>query len=99
MIIHQAIYGTTPSRGHGLLSASGLATLTSAVTPHLDLPDTTPAGIVCPSYVVGFEHETHFVLARVTLDKQASRAGMVFAHAIFIPLAAIFAITDLRPLI
>ncbi len=99
MIVHQAMYGAIPKGGHGLIATSGLAELASSVTPHLDLPDTIPAGVVCPAYVTGFQHATHYVLARITLDKKAARAGMVFAHAIFISLQDIFAITNLQPLL
>ena len=100
MILHQAIYGVVESRGHGLIQASGNLPLAQAIAYKVDLPDTVPTGVECPSYLTGFLHqETHYVLARVTVDRGATRAGMVFSHAIFIPAEEIGKIADLRPLI
>ncbi len=101
MILHQATYGAHQhsSRGHGLIHASGDIQLAKAIAHKVDLPDTVPTGITCPSYLTGFLHQAHYVLARITLDSTASRGGMVFSHAIFIPIDEVGEIADLRPLV
>ena len=99
MIITQAIYGARPKGGHGLLECSGDENLARSVAQYLDLPDTIPSGIDCLSYIAGFQHETYYVLARISPDNNATRAGMVFSHALFLPLENMIQIANLNPLL
>lgn len=99
MIVSQAVYGARPKGGHGLLEFNGDENLAKAVAQYLDLPDTIPFGINCPSYIAGFQYETYYVLARISPDNNATRAGMVFSHALFLPIEDMIQIVDLNPLL
>jgi hypothetical protein len=52
----------------------------------MDLPDTAPTGVEWSPFLTGFPFADHFILARTMLDQTAPRAGMVFSHALFLPL-------------
>jgi len=95
--IEQAFYGATKG-GHSLVSASGDGMVASELTSRLDLPDTAPYGVEWSPYLSGFPHGNHYVLARTLLDQQASRAGMVFSHALIFPIEEMVRVRNLRDL-
>jgi len=88
MKVHQAYYGEIRG-GHGLLGTSGFEALARQIAPRLDLPDTAPTGVEWSPVVSGFPFQDCYVLAQMSLDTTAARAGMVFSHAFILPLEEI----------
>jgi hypothetical protein len=97
MRVEQACYGEVRS-GHGLRASSG-GTVASQLVARMDLPDTAPPGVEWSPFLSGFPFQDRYVLARTFLDPEASRAGMVFTHAIIAPLTELATTADLRPLL
>ncbi|UHH29028.1 hypothetical protein LUW10_24690 [Pseudomonas veronii] len=95
MILEQALYGEVRG-GHGLRAASGDNKLAAELTSRLDLPDTAPPGADWSPYVSGFPFRDRYVIARTFRDPNATRAGMVFSHALIAPLDEIVNISDLQ---
>ncbi|MBB5052799.1 hypothetical protein HNQ36_002773 [Afipia massiliensis] len=87
MILQRAIYGHDRG-GHAFLRGSSpeLKTTFSAITWRTDLPATAPYGVSWTAYLRGFADSGNYVLVRIAPDPSAPRAGMVFSHAVFIPL-------------
>ena len=98
MRIEQALYGESRG-GHSLLEASGNKELSSEVIQRLDLPDTAPPDVEWSPFLRGFPYRNRYLLSRTFLDTRASRGGMVFSHALIVPLDEITRISDLRPLL
>ena len=96
MRIEQALYGESRG-GHSLLEASGDNEVSSEVAQRLDLPDTTPQGVEWSPFLRGFPYRDRYLLSRTFLDTRAPRGGMVFSHALIVPLDEIARISDLRP--
>src|SRR5260370_23267205 len=95
MLIHQATYGEDRG-GHALLAKSGDESSPFAdVTWRTDLPGTAPSGVAWEPYVSGFPDHNYYVLAKTFPDPSASRGGMVFTHALFLPLADAVQLADL----
>lgn len=69
-----------------MIAASGLKDLALELTSRLDLPDTLPNGVAWSPFVTGFPVGRHYVLAKTFVDDKASRAGMVFTHALIAPI-------------
>jgi len=88
MRVDQAIYGEVEG-AHSLRAASGDQRLATSIANRLDLPDAPPQGAFWQPYVSGFAHREHYVIARTFPDSTASRGGMVFAHALIMPLEEI----------
>ena len=98
MKIEQALYGERRG-GHSLLVTSGDGEVPAAVVQRLDLPDTAPPGVEWSPFLRGFPYEDKYVLARTFYDTRASRGGMVFSHALFVPLADIIEARNLGPVV
>jgi len=97
MRVEQAIYGEVRG-GHALRLASNRNRVPPELAFRLDLPDTAPPGVAWSPFVSGFPYGDRYVIARTFADSTASRAGMVFTHAVIAPLAEMTATADLRPL-
>ncbi len=96
MLIHQAIYGEDRG-GHALLSKSAReSTPFAELTWRTDLAGTAPSGLLWQPYIGGFPHHNHYILSKTFPDPRASRGGMVFTHALFLPLADAVRLNDLR---
>ena len=98
MRIEQALYGEHRG-GHSLLTASGDREVSAEIVQRLDLPDTAPPGVRWSPFLRGFPYRNRYVFARTFLDAGASRGGMVFSHALMVPLDDIAEWRDLRPLL
>jgi GTPase-associated protein 1, N-terminal domain type 1/Effector-associated domain 1 len=98
MKVHQAYYGEVRG-GHGLLGASGFEVLARQIAPRLDLPDTAPTGVEWSPVVSGFPFQDCYVLAQMSLDTTATRAGMVFSHAFILSLEEICVTENLSGLL
>lgn len=79
-----------------MVAASGFREVAQELTSRLDLPDTAPTGVTWSPFVTGFPFGKWYVVARTIADEQASRAGMVFSHALFAPIDQIAEFTNLR---
>ena len=98
MRVDQAMFGEDRA-GHGLLATTTSRSLGQALAPRLDLPDQPPLGVSWTGFINGFPLEDRYVLARTEPDRQARRSGMVFSHALIIPLEQMLEHSDLRPFI
>lgn len=98
MQVEQALYGEC-SGGHSLLATSGDDAVSTGIVQRLDLPDTAPPGVEWSPFLRGFPYRDRYVLARTFRDTAASRGGMVFSHALLVPLDEIGKTTDLGPLL
>jgi hypothetical protein len=98
MILPQAYYGEERG-GHTLLEASEPGRFAQDLASRLDLPDTAPRGVVWTPFISGFPVGDFYVLARTSPDRTASRAGMVFTHAVFLPIDEAMRLADLMPLL
>jgi len=98
MQIEQAVYGEHRG-GHSLLASSGDEEVSTEIVQRLDLPDTAPPGIEWSPFLRGFPHRNRYVLARTFRDTSASRGGMVFSHALLVPLDEIVETPHLGPLL
>ena len=78
-----------------MVAASGLREVAQELTSRLDLPDTAPTGVTWSPFVTGFSFGEWYVVARTVTDEQASRAGMVFSHALFVPIDQIVEMSNL----
>ena len=79
-----------------MVAASGFREVAQQLTSRLDLPDTAPTGVTWSPFVTGFPFGEWYVVARTIADEQASRAGMVFSHALLAPLDQISEFSNLR---
>ena len=98
MQVEQALYGEHRG-GHSLLASSGDDEASTGIVQRLDLPDTAPPGVEWSPFLRGFPYRDRYVLARTFHDTGASRGGMVFSHAILVPLDEIVETLDLGPLV
>ena len=98
MQIEQALYGEKGG-GHSLLASSGDEAIATALVQHLDLPDTAPPGAKWSPFLRGFPYQNRYVLSRTFHDKAASRGGMVFSHALLVPLDELVQTPNLQPLL
>lgn len=83
--VFQATYGER-DRGHGLLCSSDGDFPSAEITALTDRLESSPATLRWLPYVRGFVWKSWYVLARTFPDAVASRAGMVFTHALFVRL-------------
>ena len=79
-----------------MVAASGLREVAQQLTSRLDLPDTAPTGVTWSPFVTGFPFGEWYVVARTIADEQASRAGMIFSHALLAPIDQITECANLR---
>ena len=98
MQIEQALYGEFRG-GHSLLASSGDDAVSTGIVQRLDLPDTAPPGVKWSPFLRGFPYEDRYVLSRTFHDTRASRGGMVFSHALLVPLDEIAETPNLGPLL
>ena len=98
MRIEQALYGEADG-GHALLGASKNDEVAYGIVQRLDLPDAAPLGVDWSPFLRGFPYLDRYVLSRSFLDSSAARGGMVFSHALIVPLDEITRVSDLRPLL
>ena len=98
MRIEQALYGEHRG-GHSLLAASGDREVSAKIVQRLDLPDTAPLGVEWSPFLRGFPYGNRYVFARTFLDTGASRGGIVFSHALIVPLDDIVEWRNLCPLL
>ena len=98
MLIEQALYGEAHG-GHSLLATSGNDQVPSEIVQQLDLPDTAPPGVHWSPFLRGFPCHDRYALARTFLDTCAPRGGMVFSHALILPLDEVTRTPDLRPIL
>jgi GTPase-associated protein 1, N-terminal domain type 1/Effector-associated domain 1 len=98
MILQQAYFGEERG-GHALLAASERGRFAEDLASRLDLPDTAPRGVAWSPFLRGFPVENFYVLARTAPDHGASRAGMVFAHAVILRLDDAMRLDNLVPLL
>src|SRR6478609_2507070 len=82
-----------------MLAASGFHEVASELTSRLDLPDTSPFGVVWSPYLTGFPLGKYYVLARTMIDNYAPRAGMVFTHALIASVDEMVEFDDLDRLV
>ena len=94
--VDQAMFGEDYS-GHALLATTTSQSLGQVLAPRLDLPDQPPLGVSWRGFVSGFPFGDRYVLARTEPDRQAPRAGMVFCHALILPLEQMIELIDLHP--
>lgn len=97
MRVEQAVFGEALG-GHALRMASDAMCIPPELAARLDLPDTSPPGVVWSPYVSCFALGDWYVLARTFADPAASRPGMVISHAVLAPLQEVICWADLRPL-
>ena len=95
MLLQQAIYGDDGG-GHALLASSAGGAAFRQLAGRTDLPGTAPPGVPWDPYMSGFAHQGTFVVVKTFPDPDASRGGMVFAHALFLPLDEAANLADLR---
>ena len=98
MRVEQALYGER-SGGHSLLATSGDEVRSNGIAQRLDLPDTAPPGVEWSPFLRGFPYRDLYVLSRTFRDTAASRGGMVFSHALLMPLDEMVKTADLGPLL
>ena len=84
-------------RAHDVLASTLPEEIARALAHHLDLPGQLPPGFDLQSYVSGFPHAGHYVVARTSIDPNAARQGMVFSHALVADLGAIGELVDIAP--
>jgi hypothetical protein len=97
MRVEEAIYGEV-NGGHALRAASGDRQFALSIASRLDLPDNAPVGVLWSPYVSGFAMGEHYVIARTFIDEAAPRSGMVFSHALIVPLKELLGVQNLHSL-
>jgi hypothetical protein len=65
----------------------------------MDLPGTVLPGIAWQAYVSGLPYADYYIVAKTFIDSSASRGGMVFSHALFLPLDEATRLDDLSKVI
>ena len=82
MIFHQAFYGEV-NRGHACISQSLVNNeLTSFLISFTDRPAALPPGITLQPYYSGSAWSNYYIFTKTFSDPFATRAGMVFTHAL-----------------
>ena len=82
MKFYQGYFGATPS-GHDLLAcAPGQRERFLNILDRTDVQGILPAGTAFDTYVTAFRVELDYVVMRTSVDETATRAGMVFTHAL-----------------
>lgn len=96
--IHQAFYGEV-ERSHGCITSTLYDDdLKSFLTAFTDRPTSIPAGIELKPYYSGSIHSNNYIFTLTFPDKNASRGGMVFTHALIVSLDEISKLNDLTNL-
>jgi hypothetical protein len=96
--IHQAFYGEV-NRSHSCITSSiADEKLNSYLTGFSDKPYPIPVGITLSTYYAATVFERYFIFTKTIPDFNASRAGMVFTHALIIDLRHIGNVENLGEL-
>lgn len=98
MRIEQATYGLTRN-GHSLLQSSGDIEFAKELERRMDLPNTAPHGIAWSPYLSGFPWRDRYILSKTELDMRATRGGVVFTHAIFLPAEEAVLVKNIDPFV
>lgn len=98
MIIHQAVFG--PQNGHAFLGGStpALEKKFRKAAWLTDLPQTVPSGVTWRPFFRLVRDAEQLLLIYTKSYEGASRAGMVFSRAAFIPMDMVEHLHDLRPI-
>ena len=93
--IQQAYYGEV-ERAHSCINQTiNDSELTSFLITFTDRPGTLPPGVKLTSYLSGVTFSKYYIFTKTFSDPFATRAGMVFTHAIILNLNEIFNIYKL----
>jgi nucleoside phosphorylase len=94
--IHQAFYGEV-SRAHSCIKQTIVdPELTSFLIAFTDRPAALPPGVSLLPYLSGSIYSRYFIFTKTYSDQTATRAGMVFTHAIIINQGDIESIYNLQ---
>jgi hypothetical protein len=94
--VHQGYFGNV-NRSHSVLAfTSPEKALQNEVLPKSDRPFVDELQGQWPAFISGRPLGRHYLIMRTFPDRSASRAGMVFSHALLIPMAQAILIDDLR---
>ena len=99
MKFHQGYFGATSS-GHDLLAcAPEQRERFLRILDRTDVQGILPAGAAFDTYVTAFRVDQDFVLMRTSVDENATRAGMVFSHALIATANELLAVPSIRNII
>lgn len=94
--IHQAFYGEVNKAHSCIKQTKNDPDLTSFLIAFTDRPAALPPGFSLESYLSGSEYSKYYILTKTFTDSTASRAGMVFTHALILNLADITSVNNLQ---
>lgn len=96
VILQQAYYGEV-SRAHSCVNQTiNDPDLTSFLIAFTDRPAALPPGVELMPYLSGGVFSQYYVFTKTFQDPFATRAGMVFTHALILKLSDIFIINNLE---
>ena len=94
--IHQAFYGEV-SRAHSCIKQTiADPELTSFLIAFTDRPAALPPGVSLLPYLSGGSFSKYYIFTKTFPDQSATRAGMVFSHAIILNQTDISSIHNLQ---
>lgn len=94
--IHQAFYGEA-NRAHSCIKQTITdPDLTSFLIAFTDRPAALPPGVNLLPYLSGSAFAKYYILTKTFPDSTATRAGMVFTHALILKQAEIISINNLQ---
>lgn len=95
IIIQQAYYGEV-NRAHSCINTTiSDSELNSFLIAFTDRPAAVPIGEVLKPYLSGVRYSTYYIFTKTFPDPFASRAGMVFTHALILNLLDIKSINNI----
>ncbi len=95
IIVQQACYGEV-NRAHSVISQSeNDPELTSFLITFTDRPAALPPGVELMPYLSGVAFTRYYIFTKTFPDPFATRAGMVFTHALILKLSDIYAVNNL----
>lgn len=96
IIIHQAFYGEV-DRAHSCIKQTIVdPDLTSFLISFTDRPAALPPGLNLLPYLSGSAYSKYYIFTKTFADQTATRAGMVFTHALILNLSEITSINNLQ---
>ena len=99
MKFHQGYFGATPS-GHDLLAcAPEQHERFLGILDRTDVQGILPAGIVFDTYMTAFCAGQDLILMRTSIDERATRAGMVFSHALIATASEVSVVPSIRKIL
>lgn len=97
--LHQAYYGEV-EKAHSCIAQSIKDTdLTSFLIAFTDRPAALPPGVELFPYLSGVAFSKYYIFTKTFPDSVASRAGMVFTHALILDLNDISKVTQLEDIL